>query len=150
MTKIVEEKLVEHPLEAVFDIPTGTTVTTTERHVTTDIVPHGQYDVKDNEIEKKLHDINDIALTAYDMQVNIATDGDVKYAARNMEVANGLLNTALDAVKQLAEHKRHKDKVAVTATKPRTVNNTVIMSRSEMLKRVIDTDFTIEPEPLDD
>lgn len=147
MTKIIEQKITDHPLESVFDMPAGTTVTTVERHETTDIVPFVAFDEKDKEIEKKLYDINDIALTAYDMQVNMAENGEIKYAARNMEVANGLLNTALDAVKQLAEHKRHKDKLTISSKTPKTVNNTVIMSRTDMLRKVIDGEFVVGEEP---
>ena len=144
MTKVVEKRKVEHPLEDVFDITPGTTeLMVTKTDTTDELKPHETYDEKDYEIEKKLQNIADAAIDAYDAQVNIVEElDDQKYAARNMEVANALLATALAAIKERAEIKKHKDKlVAATNKAPSTVNqNLIVGSRNEILKKLLQED----------
>ena len=142
MNKVVEKRKVEHPLEDVFDITPGTTelpvVAKTDN--TDDIKPTETYDEKDDEIEKKLQSIADAAIDAYDAQVMIVEElEDPKFAARNMEVANQLLTTALAAVKERAEIKKHKDKLVATTKKgPSTLNqNLIVGSRNEILKKLL-------------
>ncbi len=141
MNKVVEKRKVEHPLEDVFDITPGTTALPVVKTDSTDeIKPTETYDEKDDEIEKKLQNIADAAIDAYDAQVMIVEElEDPKFAARNMEVANQLLSTALAAVKERAEIKKHKDKLVATTKKaPSTVNqNLIVGSRNEILKKLL-------------
>lgn len=146
MTKVVEKRKVEHPLEDVFSIESGTTeIETIKTDTTGEIEPIETYDVKDNEIEKKLQNIADAAIDAYDAQVMIVEnleDEEKKFAARNMEVANALLTTALAAIKERAEIKKHKDKLVATTKKgPSTVNqNLFVGSRQDALKKLLAED----------
>jgi len=141
MSKVTEKRKVEHPLEDVFDITPGTTeVMVTKTDTTGELKPHETYDEKDDDIEKRLQIIADAAIDAYDNQVLIVEElEDQKYAARNMEVANALLATALAAIKERADIKKHKDKLVASFKKaPSTVNqNLIVGSRNEILKRLL-------------
>lgn len=131
------EVVIEHPLEEVFDIESGTTlVPRTEK--TTELVASEEYDDKDNEIEGQFQEVYDAALSAFEDQVAEAEVIEGKYKARNMEVATQLLNTALNAAKEKSSLKQHKDKTAVAKGKLKgggTTNNTLIVAdRNEILK----------------
>lgn len=144
MDKVTEKRKVQHPIEDIFNISSGSTeivVETTKPSL--ELVPHESYDGKDVEIEKKLEQIANAALDGYDSQVLIVEDlEEPKFAARNMEVANALLATALGAVKEISEIKKHKDKLAAQVNKPpKTVNqNLIVGSRNEILKRLLQED----------
>jgi len=134
------EIVINHPLEDVFDIEEGTTlVTRTEQ--TTELVVADEYDGKDIEIEDQLQVIVDLALASYeDLSVEFETT-EGKYKARIGEVANQTLTTALNAVKEKANMKLHKDKLEVSKGKSgaKTINNNLIVAdRNEILKRLLD------------
>jgi len=58
------EVIIEHPLEEIFDIESGTTVITrTEK--TTELVKSDDYDEKDIEIEDQFQEVYDAALAAF-------------------------------------------------------------------------------------
>lgn len=142
-----EIRKVNHPLEDVFDIEPGTTTEIVEYNDGVgEIVAHVEYDPKDTEIEVKLQQIADAAMDGFDAQVEVAQDGEIRHAARNMEVANALLGTALGAVKELADIKKHKDKiVAATKKAPTTVNqNLIVATRNEILRKLLDGGKTEE------
>lgn len=130
------EVIVDHPLEEIFDIESGTTIMPrTEK--TTELVASEEYDDKDNEIEGQFQEIYDAALSAFEDQVAEAEVIEGKYKARNMEVGVQLLNTALAAAKEKSGLKQHKDKTAVAKGKigKDTTNNTLIVAdRNEILK----------------
>jgi len=142
MAKTIEKRKVQHPLEDVFNIEPGTTeIEVVKTNTDEELLPHETYDIKDEEIEKKLQQIANAALDGYDAQVLIVEDLDEpKYAARNMEVANALLSTALGAVKEIAEIKKHKDKIVVqTGKQVKTVNNNLIVgTRNDILKKLLE------------
>lgn len=108
--KIIEfSEFTDHPLEKFFDIePNTTEVVRIEQK--SELVEHEDYDEKDKEIEKDLQDIHDQAMSGFRNLQETAEDIDPKYAARSHEVANQLLNTALNALKEKAELKKSKDK----------------------------------------
>lgn len=130
------EVAIEHPLEEIFDIESGTTVMPrTEK--TTELVATDEYDDKDNEIEKQFQEIYDAALSAFEDQVAEAEVIEGKYKARNMEVGVQLLNAALNAAKEKSSLKQHKDKTAIAKGKLNggTTNNTLIVAdRNDILK----------------
>lgn len=122
----------DHPLEDVFDIERGTTEVITEEISTPLVVsPVVSYDEKDLEIEQQFQEVYDAAMTSFADQAGLLTQ-DPKFSARNMEVANAFLNTALAAAKEKASLKLGKEKNTTQA--PKTVNNNLIMDRNELLK----------------
>jgi len=137
-TKEIEVEI-EHPLEEIFDLETGTTLMPrTEK--TTELTVAESYDDKDAEIENQFQEIYDAALSAFEDQVAEAELVEGKYKARNMEVGAQLLNTALAAVKEKSGFKQHKDKIDVAKGKvgAKTVNNNLIVAdRNDLLKTIM-------------
>lgn len=144
MDSVIKEKTVAHPLEEILDIEPCTTVVEYKEFVPAEVVPAPDYDNKDSEIEEKLEEIYTIALG----NVNIISDEmervEGKYKARIGEVTATMLNVALGAVKQKADLKMHKDKLAVdrqSAGTPHTVNNNLVVSdRNAVLRALMDKD----------
>jgi hypothetical protein len=145
--KIPHDRLIIHPLEDLFGLPSGSTVST-DMVVQTPIIKHETYDDKDVEIEKQYQEVYDAALTAYDAQMDDIGVIDPKFRARNGEIAVTFLNTALAAAKEKANLKIHRDKMSVNV-KTNTVvggeNNTVtnntqviVADRNELLKMMMD------------
>lgn len=136
-TKTTEiEVEIEHPLEEMFDIPSGTTLMP-RKEKETDMVPIAEYDDKDNEVEQQFQEIYNSAFAAFEDQVAEAEVVEGRYKARNMEVGVQLLNTALSAAKEKSNLKQHKDKTAISKGKltGTTTNNTLIVAdRNEILK----------------
>jgi len=100
-------------------------------------VIHPDYDIKDSEIEDQFQEVYDKAMTAFDTQVDATEDIEGKYLARNSEVANQLLTTALQAAKEKASLKQHSDHLKIKKDiKGNTTNiqNNVMMDRNELLK----------------
>jgi hypothetical protein len=132
----------KHPIETIFDIEAGSTelidYTVDDVH---QIPASIEYDDKDDDIEAQIQNIHDVALIGYQQQMEFAQLGDPKFAARSMEVATQLLNTGLQALRERAALKVHKDKLAKDRAKgtPQTniTNNTLVVgSRSEILKKL--------------
>ena len=124
-TKTVEME--EHPYEDIFDLPKGSTETT---HVVAADVPaveYEPYDDKDKEIEQQFQDVYQMAVTAFADQAGLLKNMEDKQIARNMEVANGFLNTALAAIKEKAKLKHDKDS---SRTKPPTTPNNVTVTNN--------------------
>lgn len=137
--KIIKEKTIEHPMEQVFGIETGSTIVEYTESLPTELSDHNQYDEKDNEIEKQYQEVYDKAMDAFDAQSDIVDTVEGKFAARNAEVAVQFLNAALSAVKEKGGLKQHKDKLDVvkqTKGGPTTVNNNLIMDRNDMIRLI--------------
>ncbi len=144
MDIITKQFNIEHPMEDIFDLdPGSTTVTTTELCSTNIIVPD-DYDAKDKELEEQFQEVFDSAMTSFADQAGLLHKSDPKFSARNMEVANAFLNTALSAVREKANVKQHKDKLK-KVDGPKTVNNNLIMDRNVLLKMLRES----VPEPKD-
>lgn len=133
-----KEKIIEHPLEDVFDIPSGTTVVEYQEALPAEIVPMPTYDVKDDEIEEKLEEIYTIAMQQVETISDEMERVEGKYKARIGEVSATMLNVALGAVREKSQLKQHKDKLTpAKAGGPQTVNNTlnvVTADRNELLR----------------
>lgn len=130
----------QHPMEDIFEIESGSTeiasVLIDHPH---DIPNAVDYDDKDNDIEAQIQHIHDVALVAFQQQMEFAQLGDPKYAARSMEVATQLLNTGLTALKERAAIKAHKDKLSnkIKPNQTNITNNTLVVgSRSEILRKL--------------
>lgn len=143
------EKAIEHPLEGVFEIESGTTmVPQTVR--STELIVSDQYDEKDTEIEQQFQEVYDAGMSAFEQQFGEADMVEGKYKARAGEVAVQFLNAALAAAQAKSTLKIHKDKLTVDVMKgikPNTVNNNLIVaSQADILKKLMkgDSDETGE------
>ena len=143
MAKQIKKKNIEHPAEEVFDIEPGSTLVEYEESLPVPLVEANTYDEKDREIEEQLEDIRAKALDAFEMQSEIAETVEGKYSARNSEVAANFLTTALQAIKEKAEIKKHKDKSVIAAQRantPGTLNQNVVIDHKSLIKMLKDTD----------
>ena len=142
MSVVKQEKIIEHPLESIFDIEPMTTPVEYNAIVPDEVIPTVGYDDKDNEIEGKLEEIYARAMG----QVGVISDEiervEGKYKARMSEVSATMLNVALSAVREKSQLKQHKDKLGVTAKAagtPNTLNQTMIVAdRNEILRALGD------------
>lgn len=140
--KEIKQKAIEHPMEEMLDITPGTTIVEYQER-STDLVVHEAYDDKDVELEDQFQEVYDSAMDAFEDQMGQTDVVEGKYKARNSEVAVNFLNTALNAAKEKAELKKHKDKLKKGGTggdghqgSSKTINNTFIMDRNELLDAI--------------
>jgi autotransporter translocation and assembly factor TamB len=140
VTRTTTERAIEHPLEEVFDIESGTTLMPQVTR-STELVVADQYDDKDTEIEQQFQEVYDAGMSAFEQQFSEADMVEGKYKARAGEVAVQFLNTALAAAQAKSNLKMHKDKITATAlknSKPNTVNNNlVVATQAEILRRLM-------------
>lgn len=137
MKTVTTIETIEHPLEGLFGIESGTTVVETQQLQSDENVSIELYDEKDVEIENQFQEVYDTAMTSFADQAGLLLTSDPKYSARNMEVANSYLNTALAAAKEKAALKLGKEKIRKDSA-PKTVNNNLIMDRNELLRMLKD------------
>jgi len=138
MKTVVGEKLIEHPLETILDIETGTTLVEFQEVVAEEPVKPANYDEKDTEIEGQLEEIYAVAMTQVQ---NISDEMDRvegRHKARIGEVTATMLNVALAAVREKASVKMHKDKLT-PAKGQQTVNgnvtnNLIVADRNEIMR----------------
>jgi len=135
-----EEKTIEHPLETVFGIESGTTVVEYNEFLPEPLVDMPNYDVKDDEIEGKLEQIYTTAIGQANTMADSIEVVEGRYKARMGEVTANMLNVALGAVREQRMMKEHKDKLSPFAKKQdghtTTNNNLVIADRNEILRMI--------------
>lgn len=103
---------------------------------------HDPYDSKDEEIEIQFQTVYDKAMDAFDTQQELSEDVEGKFLARNGEVANQLLGTALSAAKEKANLKHHSDQLQLkksglapdNGNTTNIQNNNILMDRNDLLK----------------
>jgi hypothetical protein len=99
-------------------------------------------DAEDKEVTEKINSIFDAAMEAYQNQTAYVEILEPRYAARNAEVANSYLNTALSAVSLKAKVKNEKKKLASPGGfipfGNNTTNNVVVADRNELLRMIND------------
>lgn len=142
MSKITRSQIevpTEHPLEAVFDIQSGTTLMP-QLVRSTELIVMDQYDDKDVEIEGQFQEVYDAAMGAFESQFQEAELVEGKYKARSGEVAVQFLQAALAAAQSKSQLKQHKDKATADLIKgqgPKTVNNNLFVGdRNDILDRL--------------
>lgn len=134
MKTVTETTTIEHPLESVFDISPNSTVVTTERlQLDNPDTPSELYDKFDHTVDGMFQEVYEAAMTSFADQAGLLMQSDPKFSARNMEVANAFLSTALNAAKERAALKIGKEKLVI-GSGVKTVNNNLIMDRNELLK----------------
>lgn len=148
-------KLVNHPMEEVLDIESGSTTlpAITRQKQTTEQAE--EYDNKDREIEEQFEEIYDLALTSFERQAEDSELVQGQYKARSNEIAGQFLNTALAAAKEKASLKQHKDKQTLASNKATTPgsmtqNNIIVGDRNAILRTIMGTDSTPESPPVVD
>lgn len=137
MKIVTNEKMIEHPLEDVFDIEPNTTVTEYKEALPAEIVEMPNYDEKDKEIEEKLEEIYTAAMGSVTVVSDEIERVEGKYKARMGEVTATMLSVALGAVREKRELKKHKDSKSSSAgpNAPHTVNNNLVVAdRNEILE----------------
>lgn len=140
MDLIPKEKLITHPLEDVFNIEPGTTVVEYQERVSPPLVELPTYDEKDKEIEEQYQEVYETAMD----QVQVISDEmervQGQYKARMGEVTATMLTVALNAAREKAQLKMHKDKQTPKpgAEGAKTVNNNLIVAdRNELLRALM-------------
>ena len=133
-----KEKTISHPMEGVLNIEPGTTIVEYQESLPAVLTEHEEYDEKDNEIEQQFQEVYEKALDIFEDQSEVAEMVEGKFKARNYEVAAQFLNTALNAIKEKAGLKQHKDKLSIAAVKAEnsgTTNQTLIVAdRNDILR----------------
>lgn len=140
-----EEKAIEHPLEAMFDIEPGTTMVEYREVLPEKPVEMPNYDQKDDEIEIKLEEIYGVAMGQVALVADEMERVEGKYKARIGEVTATMLNVALGAVREKRQMKEHKDKLSPTRNtigdnNTITNNNVVVADRNELLRMFANKD----------
>jgi hypothetical protein len=142
MKTVIKQELSTHPLEDALDIESGTTMTEYKEVTPSAPVIAPTYDSKDAEIEGKLEEIYDLAISNVEIISGEIEIVEGKYKARMGEVTATMLNVALGAVREKRELKQHKDKSAIEAAAggtPHTVNNNLVVAdRNEILRLLRD------------
>lgn len=128
------EKIINHPLEDVFGIETGTTLTEYHEVLPEKPVEMVNYDEKDDEIELKLEEIYTTAMGQVVLIADEMERVEGKYKARIGEVTATMLNVALGTVREKRMMKEHKDKLTPNKNTG-TINNTLIMGDSVLADR---------------
>lgn len=133
-----EEKLVEHPLEDIFNIESGTTIMEYHEVLPEKPIEMPNYDEKDDEIEMKLEEIYSVSMGQVTLVADEMERVEGKYKARIGEVTATMLNVALGAVREKRMMKEHKDKLkpsGPTAAGSITNNTLVVASDSVVADR---------------
>ena len=141
MNVVTSEKLIDHPLEDIFNIESGTTIVEYQQVLPSELVVPPTYDSKDVEIENQLEEVYSIAMS----QVTAISDEmdrvEGRHKARVGEVAATMLNVALSAIKEKNVMKMSKDRNATsasTAGTPHTLNQNLIVADRNILKALRD------------
>lgn len=132
-------KLTDNPLEQIFDIESGTTISAVqppqEIVKTNDMDTSSLINEEDQAVTQQLATIYGYAIDAFEQQTQMVTEMDPRFAARNAEVAAQYLNIALSSVNSRATIRNNKLKLKADGTNPNTVNNNLIVAdRNELLK----------------
>lgn len=140
----MEQVLTTNRLEDIFDIESGTTISTVQPK-STEIVSTEDMDTstlineEDRAVSQQLSTIYGYAIDAFEQQTQMVQEVDPKFAARNAEVAAQYLTIALNSVNTRAKIRQDKLKLKADGTNPNTVNNNLIVAdRNEILKMLAD------------
>lgn len=103
-------------------------------------------DVEDSEIEKKIDEVYDAAMTTFQNQMAYTEVIEPRYAARNAEVAASYLNIALSAANSRAKIKieRKRTNAFIPGMGGKVTNNTIVATREEIM-RMISVDAETKP-----
>jgi hypothetical protein len=142
----------KHPLDSVFNIEGGSDLDIENEYAMTDAprptapmnpadMPPDIKDEDDILVEKRIDEVYDAAMEAFQTQTSFIEVIEPKFAARNAEVAAGFLNIALAAANSRAkvkvDRKRANQSFVPYANQGgKNTTNVVIASREEILKMI--------------
>lgn len=140
-------KPIKHPLDDVFNVDANEVDIEKEyamANVAANAVPtEAPVDVKDEDdvlVEKRIDEVYDAAMTAFNNQTAYTEIIEPRYAARNAEVAANYLNIALAAANSRAkvkvDRKRANQSFVPYAPGGKTTNNIIVANREEILKMI--------------
>ncbi len=129
-----------HPIAAMFDIEDVRESTTPIAVIddNQELVVAAQYDDKDVDIDQELNHIKNIALATFEEQKQLSSQVEPKFKADILASANGLLTTALQAIKEKADMKKAKDKLTKNPGLKignSEVTNVIVADRNELLRQ---------------
>lgn len=122
---------------------------------TTDLTPEiieKEERIEDMQIDGKLNEVYDNAMTAFNTHASVVDGADPKFAARNGEVAAQFLKIALDSANSKIDAKYKRNKVRIArqgaGTPNQVQNNLIVADRNDVLKQLFRGDFenTIQDE----
>lgn len=130
-----------HSFEDVLGVPHGSTELT-KTQVSTELVPHEDYDDKDDEIESDISGVHDRGLELFEYLMEEIEDAEPSNRADLVTVAIQTLNTMLSAadkkrlLKQHSDLLKQKDRSISSKEKSggKTTNNLFVGSREEVLE----------------
>lgn len=128
-----EEKAVDHPLESLFNIESGTTMVEYHEVLPEKPVEMPNYDDKDDEIEMKLEEIYSVSMGQVTLVADEMERVEGKYKARIGEVTATMLNVALGAVREKRMMKEHKDKLRPIQQAGTINNNTLVVASDSVV-----------------
>jgi len=134
---------VSHPLEQVFDLEENSTQRSLIAPTPIEPLPAvvtAQYDEKDSSIDGELAAVQAEAMAVANEMKQQMAYADPRALPRMGEVAIAALGTALEAIKQKADIKKHKDKLATSGgidSVNNVTNNTLIIDRSALLDKIM-------------
>lgn len=134
----------ENPLDIAFDVDgsdreavyeSGTDIAAL---ATPGEVKAPEKDVEDIEVDRKIDEVYDHAVTTFQNQMSYADIIEPRYAARNAEVAATYLNIALQAAATRARVKGDRKRAGqfIPGMGGKTVNNTIVATRDEIMRMI--------------
>jgi len=127
------------PLEETFEVEPYVTQGNVMEYDEKDNIVGESYDEKDKSLDEEFNNVYVKALDAYSSLSEELEFVEGKYKARVGEVSNQFLNTALNAAKEKANLKGHKDNLVMKETNKTTNNNLFVGNHEELLKLLKDT-----------
>jgi len=127
------------PLEETFEVEPYVTQGDIMEYDEKDNIVGESYDEKDKSLDEEFNNVYVKALDAYSSLSEELEFVEGKYKARVGEVSNQFLNTALNAAKEKANLKGHKDNLVMKETNKTTNNNLFVGNHEELLKLLKDT-----------
>lgn len=139
MNIVNKQKIIDHPLEEVFNIESSSTLIDYKEAVPMEPIQCPTYDEKDVEIENQFEEIYNIAMT----QVAAISDEmervEGRHKARMGEVTSTMLNVALAAVKEknvmkMAKDRNHNSPRGTAGAQNVTNNLNIVADRNDILR----------------
>jgi hypothetical protein len=139
------QTLYENPLDELFEVDPGnhddhqySQITETKLQPPVVIPAAPEKDGEDVETDRKIDEVFDTALGAYQNQSAMIEIMDPRYAARNAEVAATYLNIALQAAGMKAKVKsdRKRNNAFIPGMGNKITNNTIVATREEILRMI--------------
>ena len=142
----MKQQIFKNPLDELFEIHESAPeddiadsyLQVQENQVSNAVVPV-EKDAEDIENDKRIDQVYDLAITAYEQQTAMVEIIDPKFAARNAEVAANFLNIALNAATSKAKIKADRKRIGMfnpAAQKAKTTNNVIVASQEDILKMI--------------